>query len=201
MLYSLRGTLVLRDMAGAAVECGGVAYYCKTSLSTLSRLGKVGGEAMLYTCMSVKNETLELFGFADQRELNCFKMLTGVSGVGPKAALSILSSMSPEKFALCVASGDYKAITAAPGVGAKLAQRVVLELKDKVGAGEIAGGLADISGPVQVFGAGNAGEAMSALMVLGYSQSEAAAAVGKLDESLPVEELIKSALKSLASRK
>ncbi len=199
MFYRLRGTLVFRDMQSAAVECGGVAYHCKTTLSTLAELGKVGTEATLYTYLHVKNEVLDLFGFADQGELSCFKMLIGVSGVGPKAGLSILSSMSPERFALCVASGDYKAITAAPGVGAKLAQRIVLELKDKVQGADIAGGITEGVGSVAI-GAGNTGEAMSALMVLGYSQSEAASVVAKLDPTLSVEELIKGALKGLAKK-
>jgi len=185
-------------MESAAVECGGVAYHCKTSLSTLAVLGKVGGEALLYTYLHVRNEGLDLFGFADLGELGCFKMLIGVSGVGPKAALSILSSMSPERFALCVASGDYKAITAAPGVGPKLAQRVVLELKDKVSSADITGGITGLPSGGVGLGTGNAGEAVSALMVLGYSQSEAAAAIGRQEPSLPVEELIKGALKSLA---
>jgi len=201
MLYSLRGTLVFRDMAGAAVECGGVAYYCKTTLSTLSRLGKVGGEAMLYTYLLVRNEALDLFGFSDLGELSCFKMLISVSGVGPKAALAILSAMSPERFALCVASGDYKSITAAPGVGNKLAQRVVLELKDKVSGADIAGGITQLPGGGAAAGTGNAGEAVSALMVLGYSQSEAAAVIGKLDTALSVEDLIKAALQGLARQK
>jgi len=201
MLYSLRGTLVFRDMQSAAVECGGVAYHCKTSLSTLSKLGKVGSQTLLYTYLQVRNEALDLFGFADEAELDCFRLLTGVTGVGAKAGLSILSIMSPERFALCVASGDYKSITAAPGVGNKLAQRIVLELKDKVQGADFKGGLTELPGGVVVVGAGNAGEAVSALLVLGYSQSEAAAAVGKLDPELPVEELIKAALKMVAVRR
>lgn len=198
MLYSLRGTIVFRDMAGAAVECGGVAYYCKASLSTLTSLGKVGSEVVLYTYLHIRNEALDLFGFADTAELNCFKMLINVTGVGPKAALAILSAMSPERFVLCVASGDYKAITAAQGVGAKLAQRVVLELKDKVSGAELAGAFSQAGAGVAPLGAGNAGEAVSALVVLGYTQAEAASAVGRLEESLPVDEMIKAALKTLA---
>lgn len=200
MLYSLKGTLVFRDMTSAAVECGGVAYLCKTSLSTLSRLGREGDEVKLYTFMNTRSEALDLFGFADQAELSCFKMLTSVNGVGPKAALSILSVLSPERFALCVASGDHKSITQAQGVGPKLAQRIVLELKDKVSGADIAGGLTELPSAVAV-GAGSAGEAMSALMVLGYSQSEAASVIGRLDASLSVEELIKAALKGLAKQK
>ena len=200
MLYSLKGTLVYRDMASAAVECGGVAYLCKTTLSTLARLGKVGSDAMLYTYLNIRSEAVDLFGFADQGELSCFKMLISVNGVGPKAALSILSAMSPEKFALCVASGDYKSITQAQGVGTKLAQRIVLELKDKVSGTSIAGGISELLSNGSI-GAGSTGEAMSALMVLGYSHSEAAAVVGKLDASLPVEEMIKAALMGLAKQK
>jgi len=185
-------------MLGAAVECAGVAYYCRASLSTISQLGAVGSKTTLYTYMHIRSESLELFGFADQAELNCFKMLISVTGVGPKVGLSILSVISPERFALCVASGDHKCLTAAPGVGTKLAQRIVLELKDKVAKGGmmtdfVGGAAAPVSSK-----AGGTGEAMSALLVLGYTPAEAGAAIGKLDPALSVEELIKGSLKLLA---
>lgn len=202
MLYSLKGELVFFDTNSIAVECGGVAYYCQTTYSTLSQIASLGAQVMVYTYLHIRQDALDLFAFADQAELGCFKMLIGVSGVGPKAALAILSCMTPDRLALCVASGDYKSITAAQGVGAKLAQRIVLELKDKVGKESVAAGLAFGSGPVSGigFGAGNASEAVSALVALGYAQADAASAVSRLDPESPVEEMIKAGLKALASK-
>lgn len=200
MLYSLRGTLVHYDTHSLAIECGGVAYYCQTTMSTLSKMAALGKEVMVYTYMSIRQDNLDLFAFADKAELNCFKMLTTVSGVGPKAGLAILSVLSPERFALCVAAGDHKSIIAAQGVGPKLAQRIVLELKDKVSNTAVAGSLADSAGANLNLDVGNAGEAISALVVLGYNQADAATVVSKMDAALPVEEMIKAGLKSLAGR-
>ena len=132
MIYSIRGKLMVKDTELAVVECGGVGYACRTTLSTLSQLQAVGNDVMLYTYLHVREDNIELFGFASQQELNCFKMLISVSGVGPKAALSILSDVTPEKFALLVASEDSKTLTRTKGIGAKTAQRIVLELKDKI---------------------------------------------------------------------
>ena len=123
---------MVKDTELAVVECGGVGYACRTTLSTLSQLQAVGNDVMLYTYLHVREDNIELFGFASQQELNCFKMLISVSGVGPKAALSILSDVTPEKFALLVASEDSKTLTRTKGIGAKTAQRIVLELKDKI---------------------------------------------------------------------
>ena len=160
----------------------------------------MGEEVTLFTYLYIREDVLDLYGFMDLSELNCFKMLLGVSGVGPKAALSILSDMSPERFALCVASGDSKSLTKAQGVGPKLAQRVVLELKDKIKGLEAAQGFIQKDIPLPE-DASNLGEAISALVVLGYTQSEAAAALAKLDSSLPVEKLITGALRHLAGQK
>lgn len=200
MLYSLRGKLVHYDQNSIAVECGGVAYYCQTTFSTLSQIAALDTEVLVYTYLHLRQDALDLFAFADLGELSCFKMLIGVSGVGPKAALAILSTMTPERFALCVASSDHKSITAAPGVGNKLAQRIVLELRDKVSRDSAAKGFAAAT-PVNVsMGGGNTGEAISALVVLGYAQADAAAALARLDPETPVEEMIKTGLKSLASK-
>ncbi len=200
MIYSVRGKLVLTQPNLAVVECGGVGYKCLTSLSSQRRMPKVGEEVTLFTYLYIREDVLDLYGFMDLSELNCFKMLLGVSGVGPKAALSILSDMSPERFALCVASGDSKSLTKAQGVGPKLAQRVVLELKDKIKGLEAAQGFIQKDIPLPE-DASNLGEAISALVVLGYTQSEAAAALAKLDSSLPVEKLITGALRHLAGQK
>lgn len=200
MLYSLRGTVVFCDSAFFAIECGGVAYLCQTSLGTLSKIGKLGSEVVVYTYMNIRENALDLFAFADQNELSCFKMLIAINGVGPKAALSILSNIPPERVALNAAAGDFKAFTCAPGIGAKLAQRIVLELKDKFSNEDIAGGVASQQ-IVAGGGMGNISEAISALVVLGYSQTEAASAISSQPKELAVEELVKLGLKALSSRR
>lgn len=201
MLYSLRGELVYFDQNSIAVECGGVAYYCQTTYSTLSQIASISSQVHVYTHMNIRQDALDLFAFADQGELACFRMLIGVSGVGPKAALAILSCMTPERFALCVASSDYKSITQAQGVGPKLAQRIVLELRDKVSKESVTKGFGAAGQIANVnLGAGNASEAVSALVVLGYAQADAASAISRLDPETPVEEMIKAGLRALASK-
>ncbi len=201
MLYSVKGELIHLEPKMAVVCCGGVGFRLQITMNTARQLPAIGGEAMLYTYMNVREDAIELFGFADQGELNCFKMLTAISGVGPKAGLSILSELTPERVALAVASGDYKALTKAAGVGPKLAQRIVLELKDKVGGGLTASATGiDLPASVTVSAASNATQAVEALTVLGFSAGEASAAVGKLDSAQPVEVLVRDALKMLARR-
>ena len=199
MFYSITGRVVHRDTQSVALETGGVAFQCSTTLSTLKTIGEKGSTATLYTYLNVREDALDLFGFATEQEMECFKLLISVSGVGPKAALSILSELTPDKLALCLATGDSKSITRAQGVGPKLAQRVVLELKDKLAKGlELPADSPEIQAAGLAAADGNAAEAVSALTMLGYSQSEAAMAVSKLDGDLPVEELIKQAVKQLA---
>lgn len=197
MLYSLNGTLVYKDEASLAVDCGGVAYLCRTTLGTLNSLPSLGEKVLVYTYLSVRGEALDLFAFGNKQELECFKMVTTVSGVGPKVALGLLSSLSPERFALCVASGDYKPLTVAPGVGKKLAERMVLELRDKVGTTDFSTPEVEQLTRTSQSG-GNLSEAISALVVLGYSQTDATMALTDVDETQPVEEIIKLALKKLA---
>lgn len=197
MFYSVTGKVVAIEENFAAIQCGGIAFRCMTTLNTLSKIGRTGDEVTLFTYLNVREDAMELFGFYTQQELDSFKLLLSVSGVGPKAALAILSQLSPDKLALCVASGDVKSITQAQGVGPKLAQRVVLELKDKLSK-SIASGDTDTSGMFAApTAAGNCSEAIEALVMLGYSRSEAAGAIGRLDKNLPAEELIRLALKSL----
>ena len=199
MFYSITGKIVYVDTQSVAIETGGIAFRCSTTLTTLKRIGEKGSTATLYTYLNVREDALDLFGFADEQELECFKLLIGVSGVGPKAALAILSELTPDKLALCLATGDSKAITRAPGVGPKLAQRVVLELKDKLAKGlELSAVTPEIEAAGIAAAEGSAAEAVSALTMLGYSQSEAAAAVAKLDAALSVEDMIRQALKTLA---
>lgn len=201
MLYSVKGELLHLDARVAVICCGGVGFRCQITMNTARQLPGIGGEAMLYTIMNVREDAIELFGFADKNELTCFKQLTSISGVGPKVGLSILSELSPERVALAVASGDYKALTKAAGVGPKLAQRIALELKDKVGAMPAAAtGGVEIPAGAAVSASSNAAQAVDALTVLGFSAGEASAAVGKLDSALPVETLVRDALKMLARR-
>ena len=197
MFYSVKGELVHLDARTAVISCGGVGFRCYITMNTARQLPSVGQEVMLYTILNVREDAIELFGFADQSELACFKQLTSISGVGPKAANAVLSELSPEKVALAVASGDYRAFTRASGVGPKLAQRIALEMKDKVGSFTGDGEAAPIGTPSV---SGNAEEAVRALSVLGFNVSEASAAVGKLDSSLPVEQLVRAALKALGGR-
>ena len=200
MFYSLTGKLVHTEPGLAVLDVGGVAFKCFTSMSTLRNLPRLNETATLYTHLNVREDALDLFGFLSQGELNCFKLLTGISGVGPKVGIAILSELTPEAVALAAAAGDAKRFTKANGVGAKLAQRIVLELKDKVKSLSASGLSMD---DVQAGGpsaSGNAAQAVEALVTLGYSPSDAAAAVGRLDSELPPEELIRLALKSFASR-
>jgi len=183
-----------------AVDCGGVAYLCKTTLSTLSVIGRTGETVHVYTLMQMRSDALDLFGFADKQELECFKMLTNVTGVGARIALGILSAMTPERFALSVASGDHKGLTAAPGVGKKLAERIILELRDKLGGQSFSTPEVEMVGKA-VGSAGNVQEAVSALAVLGYSQSDAALAVSGIPGETPVEDIIRQALKKLARKR
>ncbi|MCF2652554.1 Holliday junction branch migration protein RuvA [Anaeromassilibacillus senegalensis] len=201
MFYSLTGKLVHMEPGMLAVECGGVAFKCFTSMHTQKNMPRIGEVTTVYTHLNVREDALDLFGFASKSEMNCFKMLTGISGVGPKVALAILSEMTPEGVAMAAASGDSKSFTRANGVGPKLAQRIVLELKDKVKKMAVSGGELSLAADIGVVSASkNAEQAVQALAVLGYTQSEAAQAVAKLDSSLPTEELIRLALKGMAAR-
>lgn len=202
MIYSVRGKLVHKENELAVIECGGVGFACRTTLQTLASLTEKGTEVMLYTYLHVREDCMELFGFWSQQELNCFKMLISVSGVGPKAALSILSDVSAEQFALLVASEDSKTLTKTRGIGAKTAQRIVLELKDKV-VKENNIDFSAAGSPVPAVSAADGSavsEAFSALLVLGYTQTEIAPVLSGLDSSLPSAELIRQALKAMAKK-
>ena len=199
MFYYLEGLVADIQPYLAVIDCGGVGYGCKTTNNTLAALKK-GQKGKLYTYLNVGEGIFELYGFATQNELNSFKLLLGVSGVGPKAALAILSSGTPETLAMAIVTGDEKALTAAPGIGKKIAQRIILELKDKM-AKETAGGL-DFSGgkgvPAAAVFSNKATEAAQALAVLGYSSQEVSAALKGIDvENLPLEEIIRQSLKKM----
>lgn len=201
MIYSLNGILKVVEPNFLVVEVGGVGFGVKTTLNTIAQLPEIGKEVFLYTYLNVREDAMELFGFSHSSELNCYKMLISVNGVGPKAALSILSDNTPEQFALSVASGDAKNLTRSAGIGLKTAQRIVLELKDKVSKEQVASGVTGKT-VAQTSGAatGNASEAISALVVLGYAQSDAASVITAMDSSSSVEDMIKAGLKALAGK-
>ncbi len=202
MFYYLKGKLVYTDPTTAVIDCGGVGYKLSVSQNTLAKLSRLGEEVTLYTHMSVKEDAVELLGFYTTEELAAFKLLITVSGIGPKGAMSVLSVMTPEKFALAVSMGDTKAISKAPGVGGKTAARIVLELKDKIaktlptGAPEPDDDLdfADVSPK------NNTEEAITALMVLGYTRAEAQAALKGVGADLSLEEMITAALRKMAAK-
>ncbi|MEG0545642.1 MAG: Holliday junction branch migration protein RuvA [Oscillospiraceae bacterium] len=201
MFYSITGKVVYFDLQNIAVDCSGVAFKCSTTATTLKKVAEKGITITLYTYLNVREDALDLYGFYDEQELECFKLLTTVSGVGPKAGLAILSELPPEKLILSIATGDSKAITKAQGVGPKIANRVVLELKDKLAKGlDLSASTPEIELAGMASQGGNSGEAISALTMLGYSQSEASVAVSRLDRELSVEDLIKQGLKLLAKQ-
>ena len=197
MFYYLNGVVAEMEANLAVIDCGGVGYACATTNYTLSQLKK-GERAKLYTYMNVREDAVELFGFATQSELHSFKLLLGVSGVGPKAAMSILSANTPANLAMAVVMGDEKALTAAPGIGKKIAQRIILELKDKLAKEQSSfsgdsGAILPVAVPDD-----KTREASAALAVLGYSASEVAAALKGIDmDALPLEEIIRQALKRM----
>ena len=198
MFYYLNGTVAHMGPYLAVIDCGGVGYACRTTNTTQAQL-KVGEKGKLYTYLHVREDAMELYGFATQEELNLFQLLLSVSGVGPKAALSILSASTPANLALSIITGDEKALTCAPGIGKKIAQRVILELKDKLAKGQtIAAGESYGGTGVTVIPENKLSEATAALAVLGYSQGEIGAALKGIDmDSLTLEQIIKEALKKM----
>lgn len=205
MFYYIKGTLAMLDPSFAVIDAGGVGYKLTISTTTHDAMPphltvSEPPVVKLYTHMAVREDGVELFGFGSHEELAAFKMLTSVSGVGPKAAMAILSIFTPEKFALAVCTNDTKAISKANGVGAKTAARIVLELQDKlmketpsdVLAGKTGGSIS--AAPI---GKGRLAEAQDALTVLGYTRAEAMSALSGIDPALELEEMIKQALKKL----
>jgi Holliday junction DNA helicase RuvA len=195
MIYSVRGNLILMDAGFAVVECGGIGYRVQTSVNTQKTL-KLNSEVLLYTYMNVREDAMELFGFASKSELSTFKLLIGITGVGPKVALAILSELSTEQIAMCVSSEDSKTLTRASGVGPKLAKRIVLELKDKFKSVDTAG-FEPNNGSV-IADTGNVPKAVAALAVLGYSAADVTPILSRLDPNLSVEQMIAATLKQMA---
>ena len=199
MFYYVNGTVAHIAPYLAVIDCGGVGYACRTTNVTLGAL-TVGQPGKLYTYLNVREDAMELYGFATEEELKCFEMLIGVSGVGPKAALSILSSAPPERLAMSIITGDEKALTTAPGIGKKIAQRIILELKDKLAKGQLGGVPGEVYGGtgITLIPENKVSEASAALAVLGYSQSEISLVLKGIDmDSLTLEQIIKQALKKM----
>ncbi len=196
MFNYLNGMVAEIEPNLVVIDVGGVGFTCSASLQTLSQL-KVGVAAKIYTHLNVREDALELYGFCDKEELLTFKLLTSISGVGPKVALSILSAVTPSQLALAVTTSDDKPILAASGVGKKLAGRIILELKDKIAKSSIDAG--EITRGIYVPTASGAdGEAAEALVALGYGKDEIGAALRGVDTSgMSVEDIIKLALARL----
>ena len=198
MFYYLNGEITLMEENLAVVDCGGVGYACRTSAYTLSKL-RVGQTAKLYTYCNIREDAFDIYGFSTRDELHCFELLLGVTGVGPKAAQAILSATSPERFTLAIMTQDEKALTAAQGVGKKLAQRIILELKDKLGTAVTE---VDFSaGAAKPAAGGKLALAQAALAELGYTQAEVAAALKGIEtETLPTEEIVRRCLRAMVMR-
>ena len=199
MFYYVEGTVAEILPYLAVIDCGGVGYACKTTSYTLANLKK-GEKSKVFTHLNVREDAMELYGFGTQEELNLFQQLISVTGVGPKAALSILSTSTPANLALSIITGDEKALTCAPGIGKKIAQRVILELKDKLAKGQTINAAGESYGGtgVTIIPENKGSEAAAALAVLGYSQAEINVALKGIDMSnLTLEQIIKQALKKM----
>lgn len=197
MYYYVKGPVAHIAPHLAVIDCAGVGYACRTTQNTLSHLER-GKEAKLFTYLNVREDAMELYGFYSENERSCFELLLGVSGVGPKAALAILSASTPEGLAASIITGDERALTSAPGVGKKIAQRVILELKDKLAKGQLPAAEA-YGGGVTLIPENKTSEAAAALAVLGYSPQEVQTALRGVDvDGLTLEEIVKQALKSMA---
>lgn len=199
MIYSVKGEVTHIAQNLVVVECGGVGYACRATSSAVSR-AELGKELKLFTYLNIREDAAELYGFADESELNCFKMLISVSGVGCKVAIAILSTLNPQEFALAVVNDDSKKITKVPGIGLKLASRIVLELKDKLKKDN---SLTDTQIPqirLSAMGSNAFSEALTALMVLGFTNTQAQSALEGLSPELTVQELVKEGLKRLSGK-
>ena len=201
MYYYVSGRLVLTEPNMAVVEAGGIGYQIIISGTTLSAIApRIGSDVTLFTHLAVREDAMELYGFSTQDELSAFRMLIGVSGVGAKSAVSILSHLSPDKFALAVASGDTKAISRANGIGSKTAARIVLELKDKIAKELTPTEQGDLLDGGEAVGASSLSEALNALMVLGYTRAEATSALKGVDPALDLEGMIRAGLNKLMKK-
>ena len=199
MLYYVSGTVTILEPGLAVIDCGGVGYGCRVTAYTAGQL-KLNQPARLYITESIREDAFDLYGFSSREEQRCYELLTSVNGVGPKAAMAILSSGGPQNFTLAVMTGDEKMLTAAQGIGKKIAQRIILELKDKLGGSSQE---LDFSAGVQVPApqqGGSAALARAALQELGYSPAEIAAALKGADPNASTEELVRYALRAMVMK-
>ena len=199
MLYYVSGKVAILEPGLAVIDVNGVGYGCRITGFTAGQL-KVGQNARLFITESIREDAFDLYGFASREEQKCYELLTSVNGVGPKAAMSILSAGGPQNFTLAVMTGDEKMLTAAQGVGKKIAQRIILELKDKLGGSDMS---MDFSAGPAVVAPGNSDEAAlarAALQELGYSPAEIAAALKGVDPNATTEEMVRHALRAMVMR-
>ena len=199
MIYYVSGPVTVLEPGLAVVDCGGVGYGCRVTAYTAAQL-KLDKPAKLYVTESIREDAHDLYGFISREEQRCYELLTSVTGVGPKAAMAILSSGGPQNFTLAVMTGDEKMLTAAQGIGKKIAQRIILELKDKIGGGAME---LDFSGPTvsaPVQQGNNASLATAALQELGYSPAEIATALKGVDPSASTEEMVRHALRAMVMK-
>ena len=201
MLYYVSGPVTILEPGMAVIDCGGVGYGCRITAYTAGQL-KLNQAARLYITESIREDAFDLYGFISKEEQRCYELLTSVNGVGPKAAMAILSSGGPQNFTLAVMTGDEKMLTAAQGIGKKIAQRIILELKDKLGGGGMEldfsmGAAAAPSDPAQT---GNKFMAHAALQELGYSPAEIRSALKDADPNLSTEEMIRHALRAMVMK-
>ena len=199
MLYYVSGTVALLEPGLAVIDCGGVGYACRVTAYTAAQL-KLGTQTRLYITESIREDAFDLYGFATREEQRCYELLTAVNGVGPKAALSILSSGGPQNFMLAVMTGDEKMLTAAQGVGKKLAQRIILELKDKLGGSGMELDFSAGPAPAAPQSGGSAALAHAALQELGYSPAEISAALKGVDPNASTEEMVRYALRAMVMK-
>lgn len=198
LFYYISGTVTVMEPGLAVIDCGGVGYGCHITAYTAGQL-KLNQSARLYITESIREDAFDLYGFISREEQRCYELLTGVNGVGPKAAMAILSSGGPQNFTLAVMTGDEKMLTAAQGVGKKIAQRIILELKDKVGGARELDFSGGISMPVAA-PEGNVALARAALQELGYSPAEIATALKGADPAASTENLIRYALRAMVMK-
>ena len=200
MIYYVSGPVTILEPGLAVIDCAGVGYGCRVTAYTAGQL-KLNQNARLYVTESIREDAHDLYGFISREEQRCYELLTSVNGVGPKAAMAILSSGGPQNFTLAVMTGDEKMLTAAQGVGKKIAQRIILELKDKIGGGsmelDFSGGSA-AAAPVQT--AGSAAMGHAALQELGYSPAEINAALKGVDPKASTEEMVRHALRAMVMK-
>lgn len=199
MIYYVSGNVAVLEPGLAVIDCGGVGYCCRITGFTAAQL-KLNTNVRLYISESIREDAYDLYGFISKEEQRCFQLLTGINGVGPKAALSILSAGGPQNFTLAVMTGDEKMLTAAQGVGKKIAQRIILELKDKIGGGNMEFDLSAGAPAVAPQSTGGLAMATAALQELGYSPVEINTALKGVDPNATTEEMVRYALRAMVMK-